>query len=60
MLSENEGDGELGGSVMELIKLGPLSMLLRAEPETQRDKFKNYHVRKKKEKKRGSDRVGNK
>lgn len=31
MLSENEGDGELGGSVMELIRLGPLSNLLRTE-----------------------------
>lgn len=26
VLSENEGDGELGGRVMELIKLGPLSI----------------------------------
>ena len=25
--SENEGDGELGGRVMELIRLGPLSIL---------------------------------
>lgn len=30
MLSENEGDGELGGSVIELIKLGPLSILFRS------------------------------
>lgn len=29
MLSENEGDGELGGSVIELIKLGPLSILFK-------------------------------
>ena len=27
VLSENEGEGELGGRVMELIKLGPLSIL---------------------------------
>lgn len=31
VLSENEGDGELGGSVMELIKLGPLSNLEQTE-----------------------------
>lgn len=31
MLSENEGDGELGGRVMELIKLGPLSILRHVE-----------------------------
>lgn len=30
MLSENEGEGELGGSVIELIKLGPLSILFRS------------------------------
>lgn len=31
VLSENEGDGELGGRVIELIKLGPLSILPREE-----------------------------
>lgn len=33
VLSENEGDGELGGSVIELIKLGPLSILFDMEVE---------------------------
>lgn len=37
VLSENEGDGELGGRVMELIKLGPLSILYQVEWEQQRD-----------------------
>lgn len=27
VLSENDGDGELGGRVMELMRLGPLSIL---------------------------------
>lgn len=39
VLSENEGDGELGGRVMELIKLGPLSILQQVEREQQRDKL---------------------
>lgn len=43
MLSENEGDGELGGKVMELIKLGPLSILHQVEWEVN-----NYHVKRKK------------
>lgn len=45
MLSENEGDGELGGRVMELIKLGPLSILHQVEWEQQRHKVSNNHVR---------------
>lgn len=31
ILSENEGDGELGGKVMELMRLGPLSILRERE-----------------------------
>lgn len=37
VLSENEGDGELGGRVIELIKLGPLSILRRVESKRERE-----------------------
>lgn len=37
VLSENEGDGELGGRVMELIKLGPLSILQKVGWEQWRE-----------------------
>lgn len=48
MLSENEGDGELGGRVIELIKLGPLSILHQVEWEQQRERqVNNHHVRNK-------------
>lgn len=48
MLSENEGDGELGGKVMELIKLGPLSILHQVKWGKQQDKVNNHHNKNKK------------
>lgn len=45
MLSENEGDGELGGSVMELIRLGPLSILPREKERERERRMKEYHIK---------------
>lgn len=45
VLSENEGDGELGGRVIELIKLGPLSILNQRGWEHQKEKVNNNHVK---------------
>ena len=39
MLSEKEGDGELGGRVMELMRLGPLS-ILRGQEATAEENVK--------------------
>lgn len=44
VLSENEGDGELGGRVMELIKLGPLSILQQVECGTTERQVNNYII----------------
>ena len=46
VLSENEGDGELGGRVMELIKLGPLSILQQVEVGRTERQVNHYHVKK--------------
>lgn len=45
MLSEKEGEGELGGNVMELIKLGPLSILHKEEGVKAGSKHDKHLVR---------------